>query len=242
MIPTSALTFFAALAIAFVLTPAARDLALRLKILDQPHPRKIHLSPKPLLGGAAIYLSVILSLLLTVGEQSLGQAIVLTAAATLLVAVGLADDFFSVNARLKLFVAIPLAGLILALGGFRITSLPFDNLLEDSANVALFLSYLITISWVVVITSAFAILDHMDGLCAGLAALASCFFLVFALTQSQLLASVLSAATLGSSLGFLKWNFKPAAIFMGDSGAMFVGLMMFMEYIYANMLLNFCLS
>ena len=144
MIPTSALTFFVALAIAAILTPIARSLALRLKILDQPHPRKIHSSPKPLLGGVAIYLSVVLSLLLVVEAPNLSQVISLVAAATLLVAVGLVDDFVSLNARLKLFVAIPLAGLILAVGGFRVTTFPLDSLLEGSPEAALVLSYILT--------------------------------------------------------------------------------------------------
>ncbi len=87
-------------------------------------------------------------------------------------------------------------------------------------------SYLFTILWVVSITSAFSILDHMDGLCAGVAVMASCFFLLFALTEQLLLVGILSAAMLGANLGFLTWNFKPASIFMGDSGALFVGLMM----------------
>ena len=226
MIPTSALTFFAALAIVAILTPITRSLALRLEVLDQPHPRKIHASPKPLLGGVAIYLSVVLSLLLSVEAASLSQIISLIAAATLLVAVGLVDDFVSLNARLKLFVAIPLAGLALAIGGFRITTFPLASLLAGSPEAALVISYVLTVLWVVGITSAFAILDHMDGLCAGLAALASSFFLLFALMHQQGFACLLSAAMLGASLGFLKWNFKPASIFMGDSGAMFVGLVM----------------
>ena len=226
MIPTSALTFFAALAIVAILTPITRSLALRLEVLDQPHPRKIHASPKPLLGGVAIYLSVVLSLLLTVEAASLSQMISLIAAATLLVAVGLVDDFVSLNARLELFVAIPLAGLALAIGGFRITTFPLASLLAGSPEAALVISYVLTVLWVVGITSAFAILDHMDGLCAGLAALASSFFLLFALMHQQGFACLLFAAMLGASLGFLKWNFKPASIFMGDSGAMFVGLVM----------------
>ena len=226
MIPTSALTFCVALVIAAILTPIARSLALRLKILDQPDPRKIHSSPKPLLGGVAIYLSVVLSLLLVVEAPLRIQIISLVAAATVLVAVGLADDCISLSARLKLFLAIPMAGLILAIGGFRVTTFPLGSLLDSLPGVALVFSYLLTILWVVAITSAFAILDHMDGLCAGLAALASCFFLLFSLMHDQVLASLLSAAMLGANLGFLKWNFKPATIFMGDSGAMFVGLMM----------------
>ena len=160
MIPTSALTFFAALAIVAILTPITRSLALRLEVLDQPHPRKIHASPKPLLGGVAIYLSVVLSLLLTVEAASLSQMISLIAAATLLVAVGLVDDFVSLNARLKLFVAIPLAGLALAIGGFRITTFPLASLLAGSPEAALVISYVLTVLWVVGITSAFAILDH----------------------------------------------------------------------------------
>ena len=140
MIRTSALTFFVALAIAAILTPIARNLALRLRILDEPHPRKIHSSPKPLLGGVAIYLSVVLSLLLVAQTPMPSQIISLVAAATLLVAVGLADDFVSLNARLKLFLAIPLAGLILAIGGLRVTEFPWDSLLDGSPRAALVLN------------------------------------------------------------------------------------------------------
>jgi UDP-GlcNAc:undecaprenyl-phosphate GlcNAc-1-phosphate transferase len=80
--------------------------------------------------------------------------------------------------------------------------------------------------WVVGITASFSILDHMDGLCAGIAAVASLFFAIFALQSGQILVSTMAAAVLGAAAGFLRWNFKPAKIFMGDGGAMFLGFLM----------------
>src|SRR2546423_13059226 len=84
----------------------------------------------------------------------------------------------------------------------------------------------LTIFWVVGITASFSILDHMDGLCAGVAAMASVFFAMLAYLNGQALVSTLAAAVLGAAAGFLRWNFKPAKIFMGDGGAMFLGFLM----------------
>jgi UDP-GlcNAc:undecaprenyl-phosphate GlcNAc-1-phosphate transferase len=80
--------------------------------------------------------------------------------------------------------------------------------------------------WVVGITASFSILDHMDGLCAGVAAMAAAFFALLAYLSGQTLVTVLAAAVLGAAAGFLRWNFKPAKIFMGDGGAMFLGFLM----------------
>ena len=145
--------------------------------------------------------------------------VAVVAGATFLLLVGIVDDYVSLNSRLKLIVAIPFAGLILAVGGFRITAFPLSNWLAGWPEAALIVSFLLTILWVVVVTTAFTILDHMDGLCAGLAAVASAFFLFFAIVEGQFLVGILAAAMLGANLGFLKWNFKPASIFMGDGGA-----------------------
>jgi UDP-GlcNAc:undecaprenyl-phosphate GlcNAc-1-phosphate transferase len=84
----------------------------------------------------------------------------------------------------------------------------------------------LTIVWVVGITASFSILDHMDGLCAGVAAMASAFFALLAYLSGQTLVTVLAAAVLGAAAGFLRWNFKPTKIFMGDGGAMFLGFLM----------------
>src|SRR6202030_2673938 len=84
----------------------------------------------------------------------------------------------------------------------------------------------LTIFWVVAITASFSILDHMDGLCAGVAATASFFFALLAFLNGQVVVSTLAAAVFGAATGFLRWNFKPAKIFMGDGGAMFLGFLM----------------
>jgi UDP-GlcNAc:undecaprenyl-phosphate GlcNAc-1-phosphate transferase len=84
----------------------------------------------------------------------------------------------------------------------------------------------LTVVWVVGITASFSILDHMDGLCAGVAAMASVFFALLAYLNGQTLVATLAAAVLGGAAGFLRWNFKPAKIFMGDGGAMFLGFLM----------------
>src|SRR6202034_1918325 len=88
------------------------------------------------------------------------------------------------------------------------------------------LDAVLTVFWVVGITASFSILDHMDGLCAGVAAMSSIFFAMIAYLNGQTLVTTLAAAVLGGATGFLRWNFKPAKIFMGDGGAMFLGFLM----------------
>ena len=117
---------------------------------------------------------------------------------------------------------MPAAAVILLASGIRaqVFSYIWPGIAGIWADTAL------TIVWVVGITASFSILDHMDGLCAGVAAMASLFFAIFALESGQLLVSTMAAAVLGAAAGFLRWNFKPAKIFMGDGGAMFLGFLM----------------
>jgi len=221
----SILAFMPALAVAILLTPIVRRIAVRLNIVDKPTPRKLHVTPKPLLGGLAIYFAVVLGLLLTVPSNYRPQLIALVVGASFLSAVGLVDDRISLHAKVKLFAAIPLAGFILVLGGIRITAWPLSPFLRGYPDFAFYCSVALTVLWVVIVTSAFAILDHMDGLCAGVSAIAAAFFLLFALREGQPLMAIMAAALLGATLGFLGWNFKPASIFMGDSGALLIGFL-----------------
>src|ERR1700689_2614844 len=92
--------------------------------------------------------------------------------------------------------------------------------------LAILLDGIFTIVWVVGIPASFSILDHMDGLCAGVAAVAGTFFTISAMLNGQTLVRTLGAASVGAALGFLRWNFNPAKIFMGDGGAMFLGFLM----------------
>jgi UDP-GlcNAc:undecaprenyl-phosphate GlcNAc-1-phosphate transferase len=117
---------------------------------------------------------------------------------------------------------MPVAAGILLLSGIH--AQVFGVLVGGKTGTVL--DAVLTVVWVVGITASFSILDHMDGLCAGVAAMASVFFAMLAYLNGQTLVSVLAAAVLGAAAGFLRWNFKPAKIFMGDGGAMFLGFLM----------------
>lgn len=117
---------------------------------------------------------------------------------------------------------MPAAAVILLISGIRAQI--FSNIWPGAPGI--WADTALTLVWVVGITASFSILDHMDGLCAGVAAMASLFFAIFALESGQLLVSTMAAAVLGAAAGFLRWNFKPAKIFMGDGGAMFLGFLM----------------
>jgi UDP-GlcNAc:undecaprenyl-phosphate GlcNAc-1-phosphate transferase len=191
-------------------------------MVDLPGPRKVHLKPIPLLGGVAIYGAVVIAALLSTGAPARSQIFAILAGATLVAVVGVLDDRGWLHHQIKLFVAMPIAaGILLASG---IHAQVFSVLVGGHSGYLL--DAALTILWVVGITASFSILDHMDGLCAGIAAVASAFFACIAFLHGQTLVTPLAAAVLGAAAGFLRWNFKPAKIFMGDGGAMFLGFLM----------------
>lgn len=216
------LAFLIALLASLTLTVPVRAFALRVGMVDRPGPRKVHLQPIPLLGGLAIYFGVALAVLFLVQGPAREQVWGILGGATLIAAVGILDDRGLLHHQIKLFVGMPLAAVILMLSGVRaqIFSTLFGGRTGDVLDAIL------TIVWVVGITASFSILDHMDGLCAGVAAMAAAFFALLAYLNGQVLVTVLAAAVLGAACGFLRWNFKPAKIFMGDGGAMFLGFLM----------------
>jgi UDP-GlcNAc:undecaprenyl-phosphate GlcNAc-1-phosphate transferase len=180
----------------------------------------------PLLGSLAIYTGAVLAFLLFMDGSARNQVIGILAGASLLVVVGILDDRGILHHQVKLMVAMPLAALILIASGVHFTIFASSAMYLGSSVLAFLLDYVLTLLWVVGITAAFSILDHMDGLCAGVAAIAAGFVLLFAGISGQVLVGILAASIFGASLGFLIWNFSPAKIFMGDGGAMFLGFMM----------------
>jgi len=217
-----AIAFGIALLGSLFLTLPVRRLALRLGLVDQPGPRKVHLRPIPLLGGLAIYLGFVLATVLTLRGQSQRQISGILAGATLVAAVGFLDDGKLLHHQLKLFVGMPIAGAFLLASGIRAQI--FSGFVPGLAGNVLDCCF--TLFWVVGITAAFSILDHLDGLCAGVAAVAAAFFAISAAWNGQVMVCTLAAAAFGAALGFLWWNFNPAKIFMGDGGAMFLGFLM----------------
>ena len=216
------LAFVIALGASLMLTVPVRALALRVGMVDLPGPRKVHVRPIPLLGGVAIYGGVVLAILLTFQGLARTQIVGILTGATLVAAVGILDDRGWLHHQVKLFVAMPLAACILLATGIH--AQVFELFL--TGRPAYLLDAALTVLFVVGITASFSILDHMDGLCAGVAATASIFFALLAYLNGQTLVTILAAAVLGASTGFLRWNFKPAKIFMGDGGAMFLGFLM----------------
>jgi UDP-GlcNAc:undecaprenyl-phosphate/decaprenyl-phosphate GlcNAc-1-phosphate transferase len=216
------LAFLIALSASLVLTLPVRALAIRVGMVDLPGPRKVHLKPIPLLGGLAMYGGVMLAILIAFDGAARAQSFGIVTGATLVAIVGFLDDRGWLHHQIKLFAGMPLAAVILLASGIH--AQVFSVLLGGRPGQ--WLDAALTILWVVGITASFSILDHMDGLCAGVAAMASIFFAIIAYLNGQTLVTTLAAAVLGAAAGFLRWNFKPAKIFMGDGGAMFLGFLM----------------
>ncbi len=203
-----------ALLLATSLTPVVRSAARRIGMMDQPSARKQHAVPTPLLGGVAIYLAFIVALILLGDRFYVKEVAGIVLGATLVSFLGLWDDRKGLRPWVKLSGQFLAAG-ILVLGGVRITVLPWEWL-----NVAA------TLVWVVLITNAMNLLDNMNGLSGGIAAIAAVFFLLFAAMSKQYLVGALAAALVGACVGFLYYNLNPATIFMGDTGSLFLGFML----------------
>src|SRR6202795_3704137 len=220
--PAGLLAFLIALFASLMLTVPVRALALRMGMVDLPGPRKVHLRLIPMLGGLAMYGAVVLSVLFTFNGAARAQIVGILTGATVVAAAGILDDRGWLHHQVKLFLAMPLAACVLLVTGIH--AQVFEILLGGRTGYVL--DAILTVFFVVGITASFSILDHMDGLCAGVAATASIFFALLAYLNGQTLVTTLAATVLGAATGFLRWNFKPAKIFMGDGGAMFLGFLM----------------
>ena len=206
--------FFIALALTLAGLPWVRRAALALDLVDAPAQRKIHRTPMPLLGGAAIFLGAIAAVLIIYRGEPEPTVIGVLLATTVVALTGLIDDYRPLPAWVKLagqFIGF----LILVRFGIRVR-LPLPEPFD----------YAITLLWLLGITNAINFLDNMDGLSAGIAAVTTSFILLLALTNEQFLVSALAAALLGACLGFLRYNFPPARIFMGDVGSLFLGFLL----------------
>src|ERR1700724_2345877 len=166
------LAFLIASSASLVLTVPVRALALRVGMVDLPGPRKVHLKPIPLLGGLAMYGGVMLAIIFAFDGAAREQRVGIVTGATLVAAVGFLDDRGWLHHQIKLFGGMPLAACVLLASGIHAQA--FGLIVPGRAGYVL--DAALTIFWVVAVTASFSILDHMDGLCAGVAATASFFF------------------------------------------------------------------
>ena len=210
--------FLTALALAWLLTPLMLRLALRLSVLDLPDERKAQASPVPYLGGVAIVLAFSVTVLLAgavvAPEGGVRPLAAVLGAALALALMGLVDDLRGLNPFLRLAVEAG-AGAVVWFSAPSI-SLPGPPWVE----------LLVTVLWVVGVTNAFNLLDNMDGLSAGVAAIAATTLCLIAALNGQFLVAALSAAVAGCATGFLRHNFHPAKIYMGDAGSLFLGFLL----------------
>lgn len=231
VIMCSGLVFVTAFVISYILTPYAKRLACKLGAIDVPRDnRRVHKKPIPSLGGIAIYLSFIITVIMyamfnkNISLNSEFKGILL--GVTLIVAIGIIDDIKQISAGYKLAVQV-LAALIAVYSGVTIDFIKFP--LANTENGLLFLKAFkipVTIFWIIGITNTVNLIDGLDGLAAGVSTIASLSLAAVSYNVGQYNIAILLAILAGASLGFLPYNFNPAQIFMGDTGSLVIGYLL----------------
>ena len=213
--------------LSFLATPIVKHLAMRVGAMDVPKDnRRMHSIPIPRMGGLAIFIGFLLSVL--VFSQGLDRdfrSILL--GAIVIVILGVFDDKYALGAKLKLVVQLIAAAIVVFYGNVRIDRItnPFGSSLYSYWDLGI-LAYPITIIWIVAITNAVNFIDGLDGLACGVSCISSLNLLVIALLVSDTKVAIIMAALTGACLGFVPYNFNPAKIFMGDTGSTFLGFML----------------
>lgn len=226
--PSYMLAFIIAAGVALLITPFVIILAAKTGAMDAPDPRKVHKRPIPRIGGIGIYVAFMVSMLTMMAMADLESEVIfelagLLVSGTLIVLVGIIDDYRNLPAKVKLLGQIIAASVLVLAFDVRI------DFVTDPFGDYLYLEYLAipaTIFWIVGLTNTVNLIDGLDGLAAGVSMIASITIFLVALEQNILLVAVLTAALAGAAFGFLYYNFNPAQIFMGDSGSMFLGFML----------------
>ena len=225
--------FAFSLALSFVATRKVRDMATRRRWVSLPQDgRHVHQTPLPRLGGVAIFLAFSISLSMWLGLSRIFPRLVTGLApamlfriyvpACLIFCLGIYDDLRRAGPYLKLAVQAIAAAMLFA-GGMRVLNLP---LIFGSHSLPWFVGLPLTVLWVVAITNAFNLIDGLDGLAAGSALFSTMVVFVVSLVDHSWLTSLMSVTLAGAILGFLRFNFNPATIFLGDSGSLFIGFML----------------
>jgi UDP-GlcNAc:undecaprenyl-phosphate GlcNAc-1-phosphate transferase len=206
------LGFFLAYFLALVGTPMAREAALRFGVVDAPDGRlKNHDQPVAYLGGLAVFAAFLLSIGMTFEFDQ--ELLALLLASTIVTTVGLIDDFGALTPKPKVLGQVVAVFVLLKAG-----------IMVQIAFMPWWLRVLITVLWLVGMSNAFNLVDIMDGLAAGLGVIAATFLLVVALLNGRWTVAAFTVALVGALLGFLRFNFFPATIYLGDCGSLFIGL------------------
>lgn len=226
------ITFSTALLVSALLTPDVERFARRCGVLDKPNARKVHTTPTPLWGGLAVALASILSVMVGlfffdrvrfyVDTRAMENLTGILIAGVMMLILGMVDDKISIPAKVKFLCQILIA-IVLIKFKVAITFLNIPGM--GMVFLPLWLTWTLTIFWIVGLTNAINLLDGLDGLLSGVSTIFAFLFFIVAIMKGQFLVALLMMALGGASLGFLRYNFNPARIFMGDTGSLFLGLM-----------------
>lgn len=219
--------FGVALFLTMLATPVSKRIALKAGAIDHPKERGVHTEATPLSGGSAILFSFVVTALVLVplmdgfdGVQFIGIMV----GGILISTVGFLDDIYQLSARLRIFVQI-FAALIVVMTGTTIEWVSWPWAPEGLVHLETFGSFM-TVFWIVGLTNALNFIDGLDGLAAGVASIASISFMVISFIYGPPVSVMMAAILAGSCIGFLPHNFNPATIFMGDTGSTFLGFML----------------
>src|SRR5699024_7205223 len=222
MMWTTMLSIFGLASISFVIallvTPLVVRYSKKMNATDQPNHRKMHKTPIPTLGGLAIFISFFAGLMILQPSSEYHLAIII--GAVIIILLGYFDDLYNLSAKFKFFIQLAVAVMIVFWGGIHVEfiNLPFGGQVNFG-----FLSSVITILWIVGVTNAINLIDGLDGLAAGVSSIALMTIAGMAVIMGDVYVATLALILFFSTVGFLRFNFFPAKIFMGDTGALFLG-------------------
>ncbi len=209
----------------YIFTPIVISYCVKRGLYDEPGPRKIHTRRTPRLGGVAIYFAYLLGLipgLLLLPEiwvNNMKAIFGILIGGTIIFGVGVYDDLKEVRPLTKLIWEVIACTIVILLGvRLEILNIPFYKVVELG-----FLGFPVSLIWLVAVTNTINLIDGLDGLAAGVSAISGVSFLALSIIMDLQLPSFLAAGLIGTSLAFLKYNRYPAAVFMGDSGSLFLG-------------------
>jgi UDP-GlcNAc:undecaprenyl-phosphate GlcNAc-1-phosphate transferase len=220
--------FLVSAGISLLITPFIRDFSQKMKVLDHAGHRKIHLTPVPLLGGIAIILAFFISQFTAIKlfpeiQQQISKPIAgMIVSVFLIIILGIFDDIFDLSSKTKIIVEI-IAAIYAVSMGFKITILtnPVGRHLELGI-----LSLPVSILWILLIMNAINLMDGLDGLASGIVIIAGTALFSVGILRGNMQVPLFSAALVGATAGFLKYNYHPASIFMGDVGSLFLGFIL----------------
>ena len=219
------LAFVVSLVIAYLMTPPVKDFAGRVGAIDVPKDeRRVHDHPIPRMGGIAIFLGFVISLLLFVNMST--QVMGLLVGAVIIAVMGAGDEIVNLSPMVKLAFQL-LAAIVAVRSGLVFDVISNPNVFAEETTIEIgFLSVPQTLLWIVGCTNAMNLIDGLDGLAVGVAAISSTSMLIVSLLVAEPVVSVILAALTGACLGFMPYNMNPAKIFMGDVGSQLLGFVL----------------